>query len=132
MYTVLHATCASCRSTNRVKAPTQISLAIPKFYIIQLDNNIMVIFTNLLIISHRSSIKFPSPIIIGPASAMIRALGCTTVLLPESMHKHLMSSEHRHRIQINSNHWHQKIHIIYLNPINISAVRIFEISNRIE
>jgi len=40
--------------------------------------------THLLIISHRSSIKFPSPIIIGPASAMIRALGCTTVLLPKN------------------------------------------------
>jgi len=39
----------------------------------------------LLIISHCSSIKFPSPMIIGPASAMMRALGCTTVLLPKQM-----------------------------------------------
>lgn len=37
----------------------------------------------LLIIRTCSSIRFPSPITIGPASAMICALGWTTVLAPE-------------------------------------------------
>lgn len=36
----------------------------------------------LLMISACSSIRFPSPMIIGPASAMIRAFGWTTVLAP--------------------------------------------------
>lgn len=36
----------------------------------------------LLIISACSSIRLPSPMIMGPASAMIRALGWTTVLAP--------------------------------------------------
>lgn len=40
-----------------------------------------------LIIKACSSIKLPSPITIGPASAMIRALGCTTVRAPEKKNK---------------------------------------------
>lgn len=39
--------------------------------------------TDLLMISACSSIKLPSPITMGPASAIIRAFGWTTVLGPE-------------------------------------------------
>ena len=39
--------------------------------------------TNRLAMTHCSSMRFPSPIKIGPASAMILTLGCITVLLPK-------------------------------------------------
>lgn len=44
---------------------------------------IWVCLLYLLIMRTCSSIRFPSPMTIGPASAMIRAFGWTTVLAPE-------------------------------------------------
>lgn len=49
-----------------------------------MDENLL----HLLIMRTCSSIRFPSPMTIGPASAMIRALGWTTVLAPENNKKY--------------------------------------------